>query len=265
MKSSINRRLTLSIVLSAVAIAAIAAQSWEVTPLNGMVYHTTERSALTYDCSPLPNQELRCKFNQTAVRKKLTPDKVEERLAELEESLREIGPASEECKDAQAFVEEAGNAANKIKDVDARDRELVTIYLRGIEKACSSGDKADLRTALRTTVERDLRTCMVSSYQFEQTFKRVDGLPTNQTTWVTTGAPSGECGIVQLSRFERDGDATFVWWNYVARKAITNPRGEIPLLGSCSLLDEETYTYSWRSGDAYSRWAECDQIEFSAL
>lgn len=252
--------------LGLLAAAAFGAQQWEVTPLNGLIYHTTERSALTYDCDLPVKGELRCKFNQTAVRKKSGPAEVQKKLAELEEELRSLEVGAQSCKDAQELIKEAKKNAKQVEKADPRDREQIAAYLSGLERACTTGDKGPLRATLRKAVERELKSCTVSSYYFEQSFKMVPGLSAERTTWVTTGEPTGECGVVQLSRFERDDtEKGFTVWNYIARKAVTNPRGEMPLLGRCSELDEETYKYSWRSNEAFSSWADCDEIEFTVL
>ncbi|WP_455872836.1 hypothetical protein [Rhizobium yanglingense] len=59
--------------------------------------------------------------------------------------------------------------------------------------------------------------------------------------------PEGQCGVVQLSRFEKDqSDTSGLFCRYIARKAATNPsRTVLPGLG-CSAVDQGEYVYDWK-------------------
>ena len=77
---------------------------------------------------------------------------------------------------------------------------------------------------------------------------------------VQSQGPEGPCGIVQLSRFEKDpDDDSRFFWLYFSKKAVTNPRGKLLLGMQCSDLDETEYKYDWRSREIY---AQCDYIKF---
>lgn len=106
----------------------------------------------------------------------------------------------------------------------------------------------------------------MTSNTFEQTFKLVSPGGNAKISWVIESQPSGPCGVVQLSRFESEttkiGNSTYVDWNYVARKAVTNPSGELFLGLQCSGLDQGEYFYDWRSE---VHQMSCDYIEFSLI
>jgi hypothetical protein len=67
----------------------------------------------------------------------------------------------------------------------------------------------------------------------------------------------------QLSRFEADktGQGRTTFWNYFARKAVTNPNADAGLL-SCKMLDEREYKYQWQKRDPD---LSCDYVEFSPI
>lgn len=243
------------------AVSSPAGLTWKDAPLSGMAYNTVERSAVTYDCSAVTSAQIQCRFVQTAVRRKLDYADLPSKIAEAEADLANWEASEEECKDIEKYRSELeAKAASADKSFDQRDVDVAREVYTAIEAACRSGSRAGLSAMVQRSLERDTRTCRVSSHTFEQTFTRQSSAST--PVWVTTGAPSGPCGIVQLSRFESADAGEGYLWNYVARKAVTNPSGELPLLGSCKSLDEETYHYSWRSTDGPSSWADCDQLEF---
>jgi len=119
--------------------------------------------------------------------------------------------------------------------------------------------------------DKEVRTCQVSSNVFTQTFKYVQDYTSNSGAWVVQSQPEGPCGIVQLSRFEpvitKIGDTNYTNWNYIAKKAITNPKGQAFLELKCSNLDQNEYVYDWQSStqedDLYR--LGCDYIEFSPI
>ncbi|MDC0400278.1 hypothetical protein OAN59_11345, partial [Alphaproteobacteria bacterium] len=73
--------------------------------------------------------------------------------------------------------------------------------------------------------------------------------------------PSGPCGEIRLDRFEVDGESKLGFWNYISRKAITNPNGKSGAV-PCNKLDEEIYSYSWKP---QSVDLECIRLELTAF
>lgn len=111
--------------------------------------------------------------------------------------------------------------------------------------------------------EKNLRTCQVSSNPFTQEFVWISDFG-NGGAWVVSSQPEGPCGVVQLSRFEKDQSDKFgLFWRYIARKAATNPSGTVIPGLSCSAVDQGEYVYDWkesRSGHMQSKF-----IEFSPI
>jgi hypothetical protein len=68
---------------------------------------------------------------------------------------------------------------------------------------------------------------------------------------------------VNLSRLEVDKatGGTYRFWQYTARKAVTNPKGTAFGI-ACKDLDEREYLYDWKGEE---RSVGCDYIEFSPL
>lgn len=261
------RPARLAILVACLATAAHAAD-WERQPLSGIAYNTKERSAITYDCSLASQGQIHCKFIQMAVRKKVAAKDLSAKLAEAEKEAAKWQASPKECQQIKATVAELrSQGTSSVAQVDPRDLAVTEEMIAAFTIACDSGSKDKLVAALRRSVERDARSCRVSSHEFEQTFQRVATAENQGPVWVTRGEPSGPCGVVQLSRFEQitPFQNEFKAWNFVSRKAITNPSGKTALFGSCKNLDEESYTFSWNSSEGLSSWADCDQIEFGVF
>jgi hypothetical protein len=123
---------------------------------------------------------------------------------------------------------------------------------------CREPVEARYLDMIRFSHQRDTRTCLASSNRFIQRFRRVTG----SDSWVVTDTPTGPCGTVNASRFEKDKSVRLDFWRYYAKKVITNPQGEFLPGTSCTKLDQDEYFYDWRSKD----WQlGCDYIEFSPI
>lgn len=105
----------------------------------------------------------------------------------------------------------------------------------------------------------------MSVNHYRQTFRFL-GSGSTLGSWVVESTPQGPCGTVQLDRFEAEdvgtGSKKIRFWKYIARKAITNPNGQLALGGSCSGFDENSYAYDWR---AKTHQQTCDYVEFSVF
>lgn len=259
-KSVIAKGLLLS--FSAVSMA-------QDVPTLGILYNTQEGHSLTYKCDRVSANQLNCEFTQTAVRVKLNASKVPSLLAQARQEFQTEQPlSSEECgmmKEVLDVIDgrkvtlepERLAALTSVEKADAqRSARLYVEY-------CNKPNEANYLAIARFTHEKNQRTCLVSSNSYKQSFRPLrEGGGT--TVWVTQSSPEGSCGIVQLSRFEPEetkiGASKFTNWKYIARKAITNPSGELFPGAKCSGLDESSYTYDWRSKE---HQITCDYIQFS--
>jgi hypothetical protein len=75
-------------------------------------------------------------------------------------------------------------------------------------------------------------------------------------------APTGPCGVVNVSRFEKDASTKYSFWVYHSKKVVTNPKGEVMPGFACSALDQAEYLFDWRSKEFFMG---CAYIEFSPL
>ena len=105
-----------------------------------------------------------------------------------------------------------------------------------------------------------MNNLMLITQTYKQTFQFVNDAVSGEGTWVVISSPTGPCGVINLSRFERAPNTDIPFWNYVAKKTITNPKGKILGLNSCSVLDEDEYLYTWNSKEHFMG---CEIIEFS--
>jgi hypothetical protein len=241
------------------------AAAFDEYPSTGIAYNTKERSALTYECELESMDQLKCSFVQMALRRKLNPSSLPEQLAKMEKQLASEKWDSKDCAEQKQLLSALNaKAVPNFAKMDQRDVAHYQELLESSVKACESGSTSPMLPIMRKSLELETRSCRISSNKFEQTFKRVQSASIDKPVWVTTQEPTGPCGIVQLSRFElvKPSGDDFKAWNYIARKAITNPDAEEPFLGKCGGLDEGSYVFSWDESDGPSSWANCDQIEF---
>lgn len=297
----INKILTSTlIVFGLFSSNVIAAESY---PTMGLLYNTKEDSSLTYDCTKKSETQMTCDFIQVAVRKESKPEKLgdvitkakagyAEAVKELEngkdkdsyylksmfeamigvyngqktpeiayeELPKEIyGEKGKTAKSKQAFIE----SMNNIKEGEKQDR------LREIEAALkfvNDKDEASYIAVEKIKHQKATRSCRVISFPFTQTFKRIAGNKNNPDgTWVNDSPPSGECGVVQLNRFEKSYSSSgdFSFWVYISRKAVTNPKGEGGALLKCTDFDEAEYLYDWEQ--KRPEYFGCDYIKFSVF
>lgn len=244
-------------------------------PTVGLLYNTAEAASLQYSCE-LVNQELHCDMTQVFVRKQLPESEVSKRSKELFD-LYKAKPKPGEC---EALI----NAAQLYKDMlndpsklpaEAREemrqmpKSRKDYDLKGLSlavEACRTESSAAIAALRDHKLKEEAGTCRVGSNHWKEAFQRVPRYSKEQLpVWTTKSTPSGACGIVLLNRFELIKTAGGLpFWNYVARKAVTNPDGGLTglLTGrKCKeVFDEATYTYGWRSRDIY---LDCSTIKFS--
>ncbi|RIX47594.1 MAG: hypothetical protein D3M94_07965 [Rhodocyclales bacterium GT-UBC] len=254
----------------------ISLPSWaQEFPTVGLLYNTKEAHSLSYRCSMLAPSKMECEFVQTAIRRKGDPNT----LARLiEQSKREFrsGKQFASAKDCQAYGEMVDvlegrkkaplpEGLAKLTAMEKRDLLEIANVMTSI---CSNPTEEGYIRLGRLSHARDMRTCLVSSQTFRQTFGYIGGRDSASSAWVVESRPEGVCGVVQLSRFtpERSDVGDYTFWRYTAKKAITNPQA-IAFLGvgnniKCSELDEAEYFYDWRSKQ---QPLQCDYIEFSVL
>jgi hypothetical protein len=252
-------------------------------PTTGLVYNTRENSSIVYDCNKSANESrLNCKLTQTSIRKKAKP---EDRGARLANAKKQFAAALKDLEDPQTcqfmtkfmaaikgtLNPEAVLEGEERKDINRKEflEQLASIRTKyqsdpetigpfeELVRFCREKDEKSYLAIAEAEFERDLKTCTVGPNSFEQSFVWSNG------NWVVDEGPQGECGIVQLSRFESEKSSAlkgYRFWNYIAQKAVTNPGGET-LVGKCEQLDQSEYRYSWKKPESVH--LGCAWIEFS--
>lgn len=249
-------------------LAVAATASAQEAPNVGLLYNTSEAHSLTYRCDAPKAASISCDFVQVAVRPKATPADWANVVDEVRKEFRSNPkPATELCESTRELVAilEGRKPATKAEAMANLSPIAKNDTLRGLKALihyCENPTESNAMAVARAGHDRELRTCLVSSNTWRQSFRLVPNSPPPEA-WVADSKPQGVCGAVELSRFEADKSRsrTFTWWKYVSRKAITNPTGE--LMGvKCKDLDERSYTYDWKQP---INQRSCDYIEFSPI
>lgn len=152
-----------------------------------------------------------------------------------------------------------------MQDLNALQRRDMEQRFSAVLETCRTKNMDGMRRFIRLGLEKDTRTCLVATNRFKQTFRPVEDLDGKLLSWtVSDTTPQGDCGLVQMSRFrpaDPDGKTDTIFWQYVAKRATSNPEGSF-LLGSCKDFDESETLYDWRSKEIA---LQCDYIEYSPL
>ena len=229
-------------------------------PTTGLVYNTKDNNMIVYDCRLQKNQELECNMTQTSVRK--THKKLSEEIKEAKKQWKNQKPFSKkDCKMYEqilSFFEGKIPAPNKnsedmIKNMKSFEKNDFIKLSKSVLKYCKTPDMNNFLKMVTIGHDKKSRTCKVSSNSFKQKFEKVDLL---SDTWRVVPEAKGACGIIQLDRLELDKEYSF--WNYISKKAITNPNGQAGFL-KCNQLDENEYVFSWKKREIA---LNCDYIDF---
>lgn len=277
-----------TLIMLAVGMVAFDAVATDY-PTNGMLYNQQEDSSLTYSCKLQEGQQrLRCEFLQTAVRKKAKAADLEKKLDEARKNYPDavkefsdpkecnmmgawLGMATGQISIDDALARNPGFAtdAAKFKEgmvrlrEDAKANPSMLDTLRALAGMCDHPTEENFLKITRADHAKDLRTCQVSSNPFTQEFVWVSDFA-NGGAWVVSSQPEGPCGVVQLSRIEKDqSDTSGRFWRYIARKAATNPSGAVLPGMSCSAIDQGEYVYDWKK--TRSDHMQCEFVEFSPI
>lgn len=275
----------LSLAICVISSAAFAGDEY---PTTGIVYNTKEDSSITYDCNKLNGNILECDFVQTSVRKKAKakdlPEKLLEAKKQLPDAIKEIS-SEKSCEwmavilsvlEGKATPEQAAENAPKgaisdkeqfiqgMNEMSASKKGDLLASTVALNDFCETKSEKSFLNITKMEHEKAIRTCNVSSNPFKQTFKWVEDYY-GKGAWVVDAKPSGPCGVVQLDRFEADvTNSKLVFWKYIAKKAITNPKGEMLLPGlTCGDLDQDEYPYDWKN--ERDTKLGCEYIEFSPI
>lgn len=237
-------------------------------PSTGTVHNKLETSALEHDCS-LQGQTLECEFTQMRVRRSKKPeDWPKEKKRAQQEYANGKGWSKQDCQsyDKISSALKTGRApeGQNQKEFEKRlallspdEKQDQLSFMSSMTDYCNQPSEIGFLSMIQSMFDRETRTCLVSINRFSQRFSKLPGAD----TWVVVDKPTGPCGVVQLDRFVAEKtDSNIVFWNYFAKKAVTNQSGKLMLGMKCSDLDEQEYEYNWRSREVR---LGCDYISFS--
>ncbi|WP_400083787.1 hypothetical protein [Yoonia sp. R78084] len=237
-----------------------SAQMGVSEPTYGTLIGSLDGDILHYECSGDSEiNSLSCSFTQVLLTTNSSPEGLEDELASIPQMLADVS-TFEGCEDLVANFEDAISRVERgepmedgrILDMDADELEYSKRLVASLAAMCSDRTAESLEALFRLTHEREAITCRPFVNDYRQTFTKVDdGL------WVVDDGPTGQCGIVQVSRFEQSEGDGFLW-EYTAQRVITNPSGVSETGMSCSVLSDEPVLYTWRS-DAHR--IDCTFIE----
>lgn len=246
-------------------------------PTIGTVHNTKDNGWISYECGEIDNGLLTCALTQVMVRKKINQSEIE---AKYRDSIKDIenqqnDPSMKDlCALAAGTISllQGGSGDGLEPEIKKAFQGFNSMQRRDIEEqstavleTCRTKNMDGLRRFLRLAIEKDARTCLVSTYRFEQTFHPVTDYEGKLTSWTVANAqPQGDCGFVQMSRFVPDDNkpllGKIILWKYIAKRATSNPEGKTFMDTSCSGWDETETVYSWQSKEIP---LQCDYIEYS--
>jgi hypothetical protein len=245
-------------------------------PNVGLIHHNTENSSLQYKCE-IHRSELHCDMTQNFVRPMIPKDKLEQKAKELLDSITKEKIEPKRCEDLANTLGQVNYILNNPIKIPEENRaafsqmpeEQIQSTITLLEKsllACKSGALSDFIVVRNLILKDQASTCRVGSHSWKEVFQKgsskiINGEVLN--VWVTKDSPSGACGVVLLNRFEEvfSGTGKLKFWEYTARKAVTNPSGASFGM-QCKDWDEGTYLYGWRARDLY---LGCNKINFSSF
>jgi len=271
--SRINLKLLVCYIVAMFSTTAFA----QDYPTTGIVYNTSEENALIYDCKKAGEESIECHFTQTRMRKKLTDKEFAKTLEDARDDFKKNGLDTKEigqsCNSITKLLDAVSGKtkdkeskkilANSMKESKFEVKEYTNVLETGA-KACKTRKIEDFMKFIEASNDMDRRTCVASSYTYQQNFQLVQDYKRGPKVWAAKGAPSGPCGIIQASRFvpDKNGGSMFTHWKYVSQKIITNKDGNLFPGAACKDFDEKQYIFDWKSKKY--RFV-CDYIEFDAL
>lgn len=274
-----DRRLLVGILVATLGFCR-SAHSQDY-PTTGLVFNTRENSSITYICELNANKRLECEFNQTSVRKAAKPEEWVEELKKAEKSyVEDVKKPRDDCKLFTATQEvllgrkkpeditngptwaDKAEFIKKMRSMSEAEKKDLSGDIAPLVEYCNAPTKENYINLWRSGFDKQLRTCSVGSNAFKQIFKWVVDDSKEGGAWIVDSTASGPCGVVQLSRFEpvRTETTKLTFWRYIARKAITNPNGNI-LLAKCKDFDESEYIYDWKN--ERNNKLNCTYVEFA--
>ncbi len=245
----------LAFVLSFAVVSTVFGEEY---PNIGIVYGTKDNDSLTYDCNKKSEKIITCNFIHTSIRAELEKEKI---ASEIQKEMKYFD--LKRCERDRDFFktlpklikgEGLTKDGKQVKDTRFFKAANITGEIEQYKlllNFCRKPTKHNYRKFLRSGATLKTKTCRVATKQFRHDFTYSES-----GDWIVIAKPYGSCGSIRLDRFEKA--STFAW-NYISRKAVTNPNGKSGAI-PCSKLDEGTYFYSWIEQPLV---IECRKLKFT--
>ena len=246
-------------------------------PTVGSVYGLKENKHIKYFCTKGSANTLACDFEMTNVRLKLKQTEYDKKLKEgIAQALDEYEKDSpkkdkEKCKQIKnqmeniikmyegkiPLSEKAKITSDYLKQLKPQHIKDMKVLSNTVIKMQCNPTKDVWKALPKNQLDKDLRTCLVGTQTWKQTFKKTGN------SWVNNVGAQGTCGTIDISRFVRgEGIYGKGFWNYISEKKVINKSEDSRAgLVKCSDFDEEAYEYIWNNGDEFP--ISCDYIEWS--
>jgi hypothetical protein len=221
------------------------------TGINWLFFHCFQNGQVM-DCSIFQTwimHQLSPTDRADNVRKAMQSDPVKDFTDTFGEMCKNINQVKASVR--QAIQTGRGADGRPINIKKARDK---VPFFDAIADTCANPNLATVRRVQETLADQKIKTCEVVN-DFSQTQFRW-----NETTqsWMYQEGPIGPCGRVNIGILERDKSSNSLFWLYTEKHITTNPKGEIPLVGSCSKFPDVTLRYTWRAAENFE---ECTYIQ----
>jgi hypothetical protein len=247
-------------------------------PMNGNLYGIKENKHIKYFCNKDSSNILSCDFEMTNVRPKLIQKEYEKKLKKgIAQALDEYEKYPPKTIDEESCKKEKNQLDEMIKIYEGKKlpSEKTTIslmYLKQLKphhikdlklqldayiKSQCNPSKDVWRSFPKIELDIDLRTCLVGTQTWKQTFKKTGN------SWVNNAGAQGSCGIIDMSRFVKaDNSYKGGFWNYISEKKVINKSGNSDIgLMKCLDFDEEESEFVWNNRENIP--ISCDYIEWS--
>jgi hypothetical protein len=253
-----------TILAASLAVVGSAAAQTPDFPSTGIVYNTKDAAALTHFCKLSPDRvTMDCEFTQTSIRRKLNASDAAKKLADAraEFATKPQQVSEKECAGFENLLlilqgKQAAPDPQGMAKMSAREKANGLAVIGPMVSFCRVPNIDNWMKMAGAGIDKDKRTCLLSSHSFKQKFRQAD-----TSAWIVVAQPEGPCGVVELSRFEPEKSSTVTFWNYISRKAVTNPNASIGS-ATCKMLDEGEYKYQWQKKDPD---LNCEYVEFSVF
>jgi hypothetical protein len=243
-------------------------------PSTTMLYGTVDNDSLTVHCDPPNNGRMHCFFAQTSVSRVGNAEDFEKKLSEgIAQFLKEGEEKGfrETCRLMETLAtairtgvppKEADQAKffDAMKNMPQGQKDDFLAMTDQFSAFCKTPNKQTAEVALRGIHDKEMRTCKIWTNTYEQTFTTSDF----GKTWIANDGPSGECGMVVISKLERAkadflGKDQTLFWTYHTRKIISNKDTKALATFPCSGFDEREFFYDWKGDE---KFLGCDYVKF---